>query len=197
VCAPPARPAADRERAASADPPPGPREPGLGYRRIQGELARLGITVAASTVWAILKREGIEPAPRRAGLDWSEFLRLQAAGVIACDFLTVETVWLRRLYVLFFLELASRRVYLAGVSANPGGRWVLQQARNLTMTLDEQERPTRFLIHDRDSKFSAAFDEVFRSEGIDVIHTPIRTPKRTPSRSASSAPSAPSASTGC
>jgi len=84
--------------------------PAWGYRRIQGELARLGITVAASTVWAILKREGIEPAPRRTGLSWSEFLRLQAGGMIACDFLTVDTVWLRRLYVLFSIELETRRV---------------------------------------------------------------------------------------
>jgi putative transposase len=148
-----------------------------GYRRIQGELARLGIAVAPSTVWAIIKREGIEPAPRRAGLSWSEFLRLQADSVIACDFLTVETVWLRRLYILFFIELETRRICLLGVTANPASAWVTQQARNLTMTLDERERPARFLIHDRDSKFSAAFDEVFRSDGIRVIHTPIRAPR--------------------
>jgi putative transposase len=151
--------------------------PAWGYRRIQGELARLGIAVAPSTVWAILKRDGIEPAPRRVTLGWSEFLHLQADGVIACDFLTVETVWLRRLYVLFFIEHQTRRIRLLGVSAHPDSRWVTQQARNLTMTLDERERPVRFVIHDRDSKFSAAFDAIFRSEGIDIIRTPIRAPR--------------------
>jgi putative transposase len=97
--------------------------PAWGYRRLQGELARLGIAVAPSTVWAILKREGIEPAPRRARLSWSEFLRLQAAGIVACDFLTVETVWLRRLYVLFCVELETRRIRLLGVTANPESGW--------------------------------------------------------------------------
>jgi putative transposase len=97
--------------------------------------------------------------------------------VIACDFLTVETVWLRRLYVLFFIEHQTRRIRLLGVSAHPDSRWVTQQARNLTMTLDERERPVRFVIHDRDSKFSAAFDAIFRSEGIDIIRTPIRAPR--------------------
>jgi putative transposase len=151
--------------------------PTWGYRRIQGELAGLGILVAPSTVWAVLRRNGVEPAPRRASLSWSEFLRRQAAGVIACDFFTVETVWLRRLYVLFFIELESRRVHLAGVTTHPDGAWVVQQARNLLMTLTEQQRSVRFLIRDRDSKFTAAFDEVFRSDGIEIIRTPIGAPR--------------------
>lgn len=96
--------------------------------------------------------------------------------MIACDFLTVETVWLQRLYVLFFFELGTRRVHVAGVTGNPDGAWVTQQARNLAMTFGEQPSPPRFLIHDRDSKFSGAFDEVFRTEGIRVIRTPIRAP---------------------
>jgi transposase InsO family protein len=140
-------------------------------------LGSVGISVAPSTVWAVLRRHDVEPAPRRASLSWSEFLRQQAAGLIACDFFTVETVWLRRLYVLFFLELASRRVHLAGITANPEGAWVVQQARNLTMTLSEQKTPVRFLVRDRDSKFTAAFDEVFRSECVEIIRTPIAAPR--------------------
>ena len=115
------------------------------------------------------------PAPRRSGPSWREFLRQQAASTLACDFFTVETITLRRYYVLFFIELGSRRVHLAGCTTNPTGAWVTQQARNLSFS-GVFER-TRFLIHDRDSKFSAAFDEVFRSEGIRVIRTPIRAPQ--------------------
>src|SRR3989442_1279325 len=107
--------------------------PGWGYRRIQGELVRLGVSLAASTVWEILRREGIEPAPRRLESSWAEFLRRQAASILECDFLAVDTVFFKRLYVLFFIELASRRVHLAGISANPDGAWVAQQARNLLM----------------------------------------------------------------
>jgi transposase InsO family protein len=118
---------------------------------------------------------GLTPAPRRIGPSWRQFLRQQAASVLACDFFTVETITLRRYYVLFFIELGSRRVLLAGCTTNPTGAWVTQQARNLSFT-GVLER-TRFLIHDRDSKFCAAFDEVFRSEAIKVIHTPIRAPQ--------------------
>jgi hypothetical protein len=115
------------------------------------------------------------PAPRRSGPSWREFLRQQATSIIASDFFTIETLTLRRYYVLFLIELASRRVHLAGCTTNPTGIWVTQQARNLSFT-NVLER-TRFLIHDRDSKFSAAFDEVFRSEGVRVIHTPVRAPQ--------------------
>src|SRR5881409_3658608 len=120
--------------------------------------------LSASSVWNILHRHGIDPAPRRASVSWRQFLRQQAAGILECDFFTVDTLWLRRLHVLFFIELERRRVHLAGVTANPNGAWVAQQARNLIMTAADQERP-RFLVRDRDSKFTAAFDEVFRSEG--------------------------------
>jgi transposase InsO family protein len=151
--------------------------PTWGYRRIQGELVGLGVRIAPSTVWAILRRHGIEPAPRRAELSWSAFLRAQASAIIACDFLTVDTVWLRRLHVFFFIELANRRVHFGGVTANPHERWVTQQARNLVMSLAERQRPLRFIVRDRDSKFTQSFDEVFRSEGIRVIRTPVRAPR--------------------
>jgi transposase len=105
--------------------------PGWGYRRIQGELVGLGIKLAASTVWTILKEAGIEPAPTRLEPNWAEFLRQQAASILECDFLTVDTLFLKRFYVLFFIELATRRVHLAGITTNPDGRWVTQQARNL------------------------------------------------------------------
>jgi putative transposase len=118
---------------------------------------------------------GSGPAPRRSARSWRQFLRQQAASTLACDFFTVETLSLRRFYALFFIELESRRVHLAGCTTNPTGAWVTQQARNLSFTgiFDRM----RFLIHERDSKFATAFDEVFRSEGIHVIHTPIRAPQ--------------------
>jgi len=148
-----------------------------GYRRIHGELVGLGIKLAASTVWTILKQSGIEPAPRRCEQSWAEFLRQQAASILQCDFLTVDTLLLKRFYVLFFIELATRRVRLAGITANPDGGWVAQQARNLVMQLDDEGLRTQFLIRDRDGKFSHDFDEVFRSEGIRVIKAPVRAPK--------------------
>src|SRR5947207_400245 len=151
--------------------------PGWGYRRIQGELLGLGIKVAASTVWEILRREGIEPAPRRLESSWAEFLRRQAASILECDFLTVDTVFLKRFYILFVSELQSRRVHPAGITANPDGAWVTQQARNLLMRLDDEGVRARFLIRDRDSKFTRDFDEVFRSQGIRLIKAPVRAPQ--------------------
>jgi len=133
------------------------------------------VHVSPSTVRRLLLAAGLTPAPRRSGPGWREFLRQQAASVLACDFFTVETLTLRRYYVLFFIELGSRRVHLAGCTTNPTGAWVTQQARNLSFTgLFDR---TRFLIHDRASKFTTAFDDVFRSEGIKTIHTPIRAPQ--------------------
>jgi putative transposase len=151
--------------------------PGWGYRRIQGELARLGIRIAASTVWSILQQSGIEPAPRRSAQTWRAFLRAQASGIVACDFFTIDTVLLRRLYALVFIEHSTRQVYLAGITANPTGEWATQQARNIIETFVDRPEPIRFLIHDRDSKFTAAFDEVFRSDGIRTIRTPVRAPR--------------------
>jgi putative transposase len=146
-----------------------------GYPRIAGELKKLGLRVSPSTVRRLLLAAGLKPAPRRSGPSWREFLERQAASMIACDFFTVETISLRRFYVLFFIELESRYVHLAGCTTNPTGGWVTQQARNLTFT--GVVKRMRFLIHDRDSKFTSAFDDVFRSEGIKVIQTPIRAPQ--------------------
>ena len=151
--------------------------PGWGYRRIQGELTGLGVRIAASTVWSILQQAGIDPAPRRSSETWRQFLRVQASGIVACDFFTVETVLFRRLYALVFIELSTRQVYLAGITANPTREWATQQARNIVATFVERTEPIRFLIHDRDSKFQAAFDEVFRSESIRTIRTPVRAPR--------------------
>src|SRR6266581_2619364 len=158
-----------------ADPPACPREPALGHRRICGELTKLGFIVSATSIRRLLARAGLEPAPRRSGLSWREFLRAQAASIVACDFFTVETILLRRFYVLFFIAHGSRRVWLAGCTTNPTGEWVTQQARNLG--LDFSDAGIRFLIRDRDSKYSGPFDEVLRSEGIRIVKTPVRAPK--------------------
>jgi transposase len=151
--------------------------PAWGHRRIQGELARLGHRIAASTVWEILHAAGIDPAPRRAGPTWREFLAVQAHAIIACDFLVVQTVLLRRLHVLVFIEHGTRRLRRAGVTARPTGAWAVQQARNLAMDLGGRAGTMRFLIHDRDPLFTAAFAEVFKSEGLEVITTLARTPR--------------------
>src|SRR6266496_3780657 len=123
-----------------------------------------------------LRRHGLDPAPRRASTTWQTFLRQQAAGILACDFFTVDTVWLRRLYVLFFIELGTRRVHLAGVTANPNGAWVAQQARNLLLRLEDQAHRVHFLIRDRDAKFCRGFDDVFRAESAKVLVTPVQAP---------------------
>ena len=149
--------------------------PRWGCVRVQGELRKLGIRVGATTIRSIVRRCGLGPAPRRGGPSWSEFLRAQAQGMVACDLFTVETAWLRTLYVLFWIELGSRRVQLAGVTANPDSAWVTQRARNLA--LDERLEKVRYLLHDRDAKFSGPFDEMMRSEGVRVVKTPVRAPQ--------------------
>ena len=151
--------------------------PRWGYQRIVGELRGLGIEVSATTVRKLLRQAKLGPAGERPGLSWRAFLRAQAASMIAVDFLTVETISLQRLSVLFFIELGSRRVHLAGCTANPTGAWVTQQARQLTWTIAERPTPLRYLIRDRDSKFSREFDAIFASEGIEIIKTPVRAPK--------------------
>src|SRR6266516_707377 len=151
--------------------------PSWGYKRIHGELIGLGFKLSPSTVWNILRRHGIEAVPRRARLSWREFLRQQAAGIVECDFFTVDTVWLRRLYVFFFIELERRRVHIAGISPHPNGAWVTQQARTILTTLREDGKCPRILIRDRDVKLTKAFDAFLRSEGITVIRTPIAAPK--------------------
>ena len=146
--------------------------PEWGYRRIHGELVGLGHRVAPSTVWSVLRRHGIDPAPRRSGPSWSEFLSAQAKSVLACDFLCVDTVLWRRLYVLIFIQHATRRVHLGGITTNPTGAWVTQRARELA----ERFSGLHVLIRDRDAKFSASFDAVFEGEGIGVIRTPVQAP---------------------
>jgi hypothetical protein len=150
--------------------------PRWGYQRIKGELLRLGIHVSATAIRTTLRRHGLDPAPRRTATTWRAFLCQQATAIVACDFFTVDTVWLRRLYVLFFIELGTRRVYLAGVTTNPNAAWVTQQARNLLLALEEQGRRVGFLIRDRDAKFCRGFDDVFRSEGTKVLVTPVQAP---------------------
>jgi putative transposase len=144
---------------------------------VQGELVGLGYQVAASTVWKILHRAGVDPSPRRSGPTWKQFLTAQAHTILACDFFTVDTVFLKRIYVLFFLELATRQVHVVGVTAHPTGAWITQQARNLLMDLDHRADGLQFLIRDRDSKFTAGFDAVFTAADIAVIRTPPQAPR--------------------
>src|SRR5207248_3252050 len=151
--------------------------PRWGYLRIVGECRRLGARVSATSVRRILRRHGLGPAPRRGGPSWTQFLRAQASGLLATDFFTVETVGLTRLYVLFAVEVRHRYVHLVGITTHPTGAWVVQQARNLLMDLEERGRRFRYLIRDRDAKFTAAFDAVFGAAGIDVVRIPPRAPR--------------------
>jgi putative transposase len=151
--------------------------PRWGYQRIVGEMKGLGFTVSATSVRTWLREAGLGPAGSRGGMTWREFLRAHLRSVLAVDFFTVETIWLQRLYVLFFIELGSRRVHVAGCTPHPTAQWVTQQARQLTWLLAERPEAVRFLIRDRDQKFTESFDEVFRTEHIQVIRTPFRSPQ--------------------
>jgi putative transposase len=146
-----------------------------GYMRIKGELGKLGIRVSATSIAMLLRRSGVGPAPRR-GPTWQQFLKAQAASILACDFFTVETAFLKTLYVLFFIEIGARRVHVTVATTNPDSSFVTQQARNFVMSLADEGTQVGFLIRDRDAKFSRSFDAVFVSEGIRVIRTPIRAP---------------------
>jgi len=148
-----------------------------GYRRVHGELTKLGATVAPSTIYEILRAAGIDPAPRRAGPTWRQFLHAQAAGILAVDFLHVDTVLLTRLYVLVFIEHGTRRMHLAGVTAHPTGEWTVQQARNLALNIGERFEDFRFLIRDRGSNFTRSFDAVFQATSATILRTAIRAPR--------------------
>ena len=149
--------------------------PSWGYLRIVGELRKLGIAVSATSVRNILAQAGLPPAPQRDRQSWRVFLRAHGESILACDFFTVDTVWLRRLYVLVFLSIGNRRVEYLACSSNPDTAWMLQQARNLLMELDDRDHQVRFLIHDRDTKFPRAF-AVLATENIKVIRTPVQAP---------------------
>jgi len=151
--------------------------PSWGYRRIHGELAGLGIRVAPSTVWEILTRAGIPPAPRRAGPTWAQFLHTQAHAIIATDFFTVDLLDGTSAYVLAVIEHATRRIRILGVTAHPNNAWVTQMARNLLMDLDEHINTVKFLLRDRDTKFTAACDAVFVGADIRILRSPIRAPR--------------------
>jgi hypothetical protein len=149
---------------------------GWGYVRIVGELRKLGIDVSATLVRNILGNAGIPPAPQRGQLDWRSFLRQHAATTLACDFLTVDTVLLRRLHVLVFICIGSRRIEYVACTSNSDSVWMMQQARNLLMDIDDRDQRPRVLIHDRDTKFSSAFEAIFDGEGMRVIRTPFQAP---------------------
>ena len=177
------------EQAAQARPPPAlqsiarlavrlaEENPLWGYRRIHGELTKLGATVAASTICEILRTAGIDPAPRRSGPTWRQFLHAQAAGILAVDFLHVDTVLLTRVYVLVFIEHGTRRMHLGGITAHPTGDWTVQQARNLALDLGERFGDFRFLIRDRGSNFTRSFDAVFQATGTTIVRTAVQAPR--------------------
>jgi putative transposase len=151
--------------------------PGRGCRRIHGELTGLGHKLAPSTIWKILNDAGTGPAPCRSAHSWRAFLAGQATTILASDFFHVDTVFLRRLHVLFFIEHGTRRIHLAGVTAHLTGEWVTQQARNLPMNLDDRADTLKFLIRDRDAKPAAGFDAVFTAAGARIIKIPVRAPR--------------------
>jgi len=151
--------------------------PPWGYGKIQGELLKLKYTVSESAVRDLLKRRHIQPTPTRNGSqNWQHLMAHYKEQILACDFFTVDTLWLKRLYVLFFIELGTRNVHLAGITAHPNAGWVTQQARQVVWELSESKTTIRYLIRDRDSKFTQEFDTVFQSEGTHVIQTPFRAP---------------------
>lgn len=172
--------------------------PAWGHRRVQGELVKLGHRIAASTVWQILHDAGIDPAPRRTGPTWKQFLTAQARGILAADFVHVDTVLLRRIYALIVIEHGTRRAHLAGVTAHPGGSWTAQAARNFLMNLGQRAASVKFLIRDRAGQSTESFDAVFTAEGIRILASPPRAPRADAvCERMIGAPCAASSSTGC
>src|SRR5712691_1801166 len=151
--------------------------PAWGHRRVQGELVKLGHQIAASTVWQILHDAGIDPASRRTGSTWKQFLTAQARGILAIDFVHVDTVLLRRVYALIVIEHGSRRVHLAGITSNPDGAWTTQVARNFLMDLGQRAASIKFLIRDRAGQFTGSFDAVFQADGIRILASPPQAPR--------------------
>jgi putative transposase len=176
----PHRPSAGAPQRAVCGAAAGGRERVLGYRRIHGELAGLGITVAPSTVWQILKSAGIDPAPRRDGPGWAEFLRSQAQGILALDFFTADLLNGAKIYVLAVIEHGSRRVRVLGATEHPVQAWVVQQARNLLMDLEDTGTRVKFVLHDRDASFTAAFDAVFQASGVRIVRSAVQAPRMKP-----------------
>jgi transposase InsO family protein len=148
-----------------------------GHRRLHGELTKLGVIVAPSTIWEILHAAGIDPAPRRTGPTWRQFLHAQATGILAVDFLHVDTVLLKRIYVLVFIKHGTRRMHLGGVTASPTGEWTVQQARNLALSLDKRLEGIKFLICDRGPNFSTSFDAAFQATGTRILRTAVQAPR--------------------
>jgi transposase len=151
--------------------------PTWGHRRVQGELVKLGHPIASSTVWQILHAAGTDPAPRRTGPTWKHFLTAQARGIVAVDFVHVDTVLLRRIYALIVIEHGTRRVHLAGITASPGGGWTTQAARNFLTDLGPRAASVRFLIRDRAGQVTGSFDAVFTADGIRILVSPPQAPR--------------------